>query len=83
MYWAQALAEQDADRDLQATFAPIAKQLADNEQTIVDELNNAQGKPAETGGYYRPDRELTAKVMRPSGTLNAVIDAMQGTVPGL
>jgi len=83
MYWAQALAEQDADRDLQVTFAPIAKQLADNEQTIVDELNNAQGKPAEIGGYYRPDRELTAKVMRPSGTLNAVIDAMQGTVPGL
>jgi isocitrate dehydrogenase len=83
MYWAQALAEQDADRDLQATFAPVAKQLADNEQTIVDELNNAQGKPSEIGGYYRPDRELTAKVMRPSGTLNAVIDAMQGTVPGL
>ena len=83
MYWAQALAEQDADRDLQASFAPIAKQLADNEQTIVDELNNAQGKPAEIGGYYRPDRELTARIMRPSATLNAVIDAMQGTAPGL
>jgi len=83
MYWAQALAAQDADRDLQASFAPIAKQLADNEQTIVDELNNAQGKPVEIGGYYRPDRELTAKVMRPSGTLNAVIDGMQGTTPGL
>jgi len=83
MYWAQALAAQDADRDLQASFAPIAKQLANNEQTIVDELNNAQGKPAEIGGYYRPDRELTAKVMRPSGTLNAVIDGMQGTAPGL
>jgi len=83
MYWAQALAAQDADRDLQASFAPIAKQLADNEQTIVDELNNAQGKPVEIGGYYRPDRELTAKVMRPSGTLNAVIDGMQGTAPGL
>jgi len=76
MYWAQALAEQEADRDLQASFAPIAKQLADNEQTIVDELNNAQGKPADIGGYYRPDRGLTAKVMRPSGTLNAVIDGM-------
>ncbi len=83
MYWAQALAEQDADRDLQATFAPIAKQLADNEQGIVDELNKVQGKPAEIGGYYRPDRELTARVMRPSETLNAVIDAMQGTAPGL
>jgi isocitrate dehydrogenase len=76
MYWAQALAEQEADRDLQATFAPIAKQLADNEQRIVDELNKVQGKPAEIGGYYRPDRELTARVMRPSETLNAVIDAM-------
>ena len=74
MYWAQALAEQADDRDLQAHFAPIAKQLTDNEKTIVDELNNAQGDPAELGGYYRPDRALTSKLMRPSGTLNAIID---------
>jgi isocitrate dehydrogenase len=76
MYWAQALAGQDADQDLKAGFAPIAKQLTDNEQTIVAELNNAQGKPADPGGYYRPDRMLTAKIMRPSATLNAVIDSL-------
>jgi isocitrate dehydrogenase len=78
MYWAQALAAQDADKALQASFAPLAKQLADNEQVIVAELNSVQGTPADLGGYYRPDRQLTAKVMRPSATLNAVIDSMQG-----
>ena len=78
MYWAQALAAQDADKDLQASFVPIAKQLADNEQIIVADLNNVQGTPADLGGYYRPDRQLTAKVMRPSATLNAVINGMQG-----
>ena len=76
MYWAQALAEQDTDKDLQASFTPVAKQLADNEQTIVDELNNAQGRPVDPGGYYHPDRTLTAKIMRPSATLNAVIDSI-------
>jgi len=76
MYWARALTEQDADKDLQASFAPIAKQLTDNEQTIVAELNNAQGEPVDLGGYYRPDRALTSKIMRPSATLNAVIDGL-------
>ncbi|MCK5382675.1 MAG: NADP-dependent isocitrate dehydrogenase [Gammaproteobacteria bacterium] len=76
MYWAQALAAQDADKDLQARFAPLAKQLSDNEQTIVAELNGAQGQPADLGGYYHPNRELTAKIMRPSATLNAVIDSL-------
>ena len=76
MYWAQALAAQDADKDLQARFAPVAKQLSDNEQTIVAELNGAQGQPADLGGYYHPNRELTAKIMRPSATLNAVIDSL-------
>ena len=76
MYWAQALAEQDTDQDLQASFAPIAKQLTDNEQTIVAELNNAQGGPADLGGYYRPDRALTSEIMRPSATLKAVIDSL-------
>ena len=74
MYWAQTLAKQADDKDLQAIFAPIARQLTDNEQTIVDELNSAQGGPAELGGYYRPDRALTSKLMRPSGTLNTIID---------
>jgi isocitrate dehydrogenase len=76
MYWAQALAEQDRDPDLQALFAPVAKQLTDEEETIVAELNAVQGKPADLGGYYRPDTELAAKVMRPSKTLNAVIDKL-------
>ena len=76
LYWAQALAEQGDDRELQATFAPIARQLTDNEQTIVAELNSVQGQPAELGGYYRPDKALTSKVMRPSATYNAIIDSL-------
>ncbi|MGB5179073.1 MAG: NADP-dependent isocitrate dehydrogenase, partial [Gammaproteobacteria bacterium] len=76
LYWAQALAEQEGDRALQATFAPIARQLADNEQTIVAELNSVQGQPAELGGYYRPDQALTSRVMRPSATYNAIIDRL-------
>lgn len=76
LYWAQALAEQTEDADLQAHFAKVAKQLADNEAKVVEELNSVQGKPADLGGYYRPDVEKTTKVMRPSATLNAIIDAI-------
>ncbi|MCK5395145.1 MAG: NADP-dependent isocitrate dehydrogenase [Gammaproteobacteria bacterium] len=76
MYWAQALAEQGDDEALQALFTPIVKQLTDNEQTIVDELNGVQGSAVDLGGYYRPDRELTEKVMRPSATLNSIIDSL-------
>jgi isocitrate dehydrogenase len=76
MYWAQALAEQDADEDIQARFIPVAQQLADKEAAIVAELNGVQGAPADLGGYYRPDRELTTRIMRPSATLNAVIDSI-------
>jgi isocitrate dehydrogenase len=76
MYWAQALAEQDDDSEIQAVFMPIAKQLTDNEATIVAELNAVQGRPADLGGYYRPDRSLVSQVMRPSATLNAVIDSL-------
>ena len=76
MYWAQALAEQDADEDIQARFIPVAQQLADNEAAIVAELNAVQGAPADLGGYYRPDLELTTRIMRPSATLNAVIDSI-------
>jgi isocitrate dehydrogenase len=76
MYWAQALAEQDADADLQVQFLPVAQQLADKEAAIVAELNAVQGTPADLGGYYRPDRELTSRIMRPSATLNAVIDSI-------
>jgi isocitrate dehydrogenase len=76
LYWAQALAEQADDSNLQAAFAPLATQLADHESTIVAELNAVQGRPADLGGYYRPDRALTAAVMRPSATLNAVLDSL-------
>ncbi len=76
LYWAQALAAQSDDTALQARFAPLAKALAENEATIVAELNAVQGKPAEIGGYYYPDAELTAKVMRPSQTLNSAIAAL-------
>jgi isocitrate dehydrogenase len=76
MYWAQALAEQNDDKALQAFFAPIAKQLIDNETKIVEELNSVQCKPADIGGYYRPNIDLVMKVMRPSATLNAIIDPL-------
>ncbi len=76
MYWAQALAEQDDDADLKATFTPIAQQLTDNEMKIVEELNSVQGKAADLGGYYRPNKELISKVMRPSATLNMVVDSL-------
>jgi isocitrate dehydrogenase len=76
MYWAQALAEQSGDSELRTLFAPVAAELTDKEQVIVAELNGVQGQPADLGGYYRPDRELTANVMRPSGTFNAIIDRL-------
>ncbi|MFM0076408.1 NADP-dependent isocitrate dehydrogenase [Paraburkholderia sediminicola] len=75
LYWAQELAAQTDNAALAAKFAPLAKQLTDNEQTIVDELSAVQGKPADIGGYYRPDAEMLADVMRPSKTLNAALAA--------
>jgi isocitrate dehydrogenase len=75
MYWAQALAAQTQDKALAAHFAPMAKALADNEQKITDELKAVQGKPADIGGYYLADRAKVTAVMRPSPTLNAVLDA--------
>lgn len=76
LYWAQELAAQQADPELAAVFAPVAEALAADEQKIVEELNAVQGSPAEIGGYYRPDAELVAGIMRPSATFNAVIDAL-------
>ena len=74
MYWAQALAEQSQDKDLQAKFIPIAQQLTENESKIVDELNSVQGKAVDIGGYYCPDRELAEKVMRPSESFNRILE---------
>jgi len=76
MYWAQALAEQTEDKVLQEKFIPVAKQLTENENKIVGELNEVQGKPADIGGYYLSDKVKVAHVMRPSDSLNAVIDSI-------
>jgi isocitrate dehydrogenase len=76
LYWAQALAEQTQDKNLQARFAKVAKQLADNEAKISAELLGAQGKRVDMGGYYHPDKEKTTRAMRPSPTLNAIVDAI-------
>ena len=78
MYWAQELAAQTEDSELSAYFAPLAKALADNEETIVSELNGVQGDSVDIGGYYYPDREKTTAVMRPSKTFNAALAATQG-----
>jgi isocitrate dehydrogenase len=73
LYWAQALAAQSKDREIQERFTPLAKTLADNEAKINAELIAAQGKPVDLGGYYHPDFEKTSKAMRPSSTLNAAL----------
>ena len=73
LYWAQALAEQSTDKDLQARFTPLAKTLADNEAKINTELIAAQGKPVDMGGYYHQNFNKTAAAMRPSATLNAAL----------
>ncbi len=76
LYWAQVLAEQTDDKTLQEKFIPIAKQLAENENKIVEELNCVQGKPADIGGYYLSDKAKVSKVMRPSMSLNSIIDGL-------
>ncbi len=73
MYWAQELAAQTDDKDLAAKFAPLAKNLTDNEKKIVAELNAVQGKPVDIGGYYMPDLKKLEAVMRPSATFNAAL----------
>jgi isocitrate dehydrogenase len=73
LYWAQELASQTEDAELAAAFKGLAETLAENELTIVEELLSVQGKPADIGGYYLPDPEKTAVVMRPSKTFNAAL----------
>jgi isocitrate dehydrogenase len=73
LYWAEALAAQDADAELKARFTKVAAQLAEKESTIAAELIAAQGKPVDLGGYYQPDPVKTSKAMRPSATLNAIV----------
>jgi isocitrate dehydrogenase len=76
MYWAEALAAQTKDKELAERFAKVAKQLQENEEKINAELIGAQGKPQDLGGYYNTDPVKTEKAMRPSATLNAIIDAI-------
>ncbi|MBI1752417.1 MAG: NADP-dependent isocitrate dehydrogenase [Acidobacteria bacterium] len=77
LYWAQALAAQTKDADLRARFTAVAQTLGDNEAKINNELIGAQGRPVDMGGYYHPDKAKTGAAMRPSPTLNAIIDGLK------
>ncbi len=77
MYWAQALAAQDADPELKKLFAPVAEKLTANEAKIIGELDATQGAAQDLGGYYRPDPAKAAAALRPSPTFNAIIDAIR------
>ena len=76
LYWAQELAAQTEDKALATKFAPLAKALSDNESKIVEELAAVQGKPADIGGYYLPDMQKTAAIMRPSATFNKALESL-------
>jgi isocitrate dehydrogenase len=76
LYWAEALAAQTQDPELQTRFAKVARQLAENETKIIAELNAAQGRPVDIGGYFRPNPGLASKAMRPSPTFNAIVDGI-------
>ncbi|KQQ40107.1 isocitrate dehydrogenase [Duganella sp. Leaf126] len=76
LYWAQALAAQTEDAELQAHFAPLAKALSENETKVVEELAKVQGQAVDIGGYYQPDPAKTAAAMRPSATFNAALDTI-------
>lgn len=77
LYWAEALAGQNKDTALKDHFAPIALKLAENEETIVSELNAAQGSPVDIGGYYEPTESLVSQQMRPSETFNSILDEIK------
>ena len=74
LYWAEALATQEEDTDLEAEFSAVSRHLEASEGTIVEELTQVQGQPADAGGYYKPDDQLASKAMRPSPVLNHIID---------
>ncbi len=76
LYWAQALADQDNDSELKTQFAPVAQQLTENEDKIIDELNSVQGKAVDLGGYYLLEHSKVVEVMRASKTFNSIIDSM-------
>jgi isocitrate dehydrogenase len=76
LYWAEALAKQTQNSELHTRFTEVAQQLSANEDSIVQELTEAQGQPVNIDGYYHPNSDLATKVMRPSATLNAIVDAI-------
>ncbi len=76
MYWAEELAKQSKNAELKTFFANIAKELKQNETKIIEELNSAQGKPVDIGGYYQPDEKIVIEAMRPSVTFNKIIDSL-------
>jgi len=76
LYWAQALAAQEGDAELKAIFAPVAEQLSANEAQINEELIAVQGQPVDIGGYYQPDEAKASAAMRPSATLNQILDSI-------
>lgn len=80
MYWSEALAGQDEDADLKKAFSGIAARLRENEKIIVDELNSVQGQKVDLGGYYKPDAEKVAAIMRPSSTFNHILDELSASV---
>ena len=77
MYWAEALSSQDKDADLKANFSKVYADLKANEEKINAELIGAQGKPQDVGGYFRPDAAKASAAMRPSATLNTIIDSIK------
>jgi isocitrate dehydrogenase len=79
-YWAEAMAEMSGYPELAARFETVARSLADNEETILRELNGAQGRPVNIGGYYHPDDRAAIAAMRPSPALNRIIDAIAAPV---
>ena len=75
-YWAEALANQSEDSDLQSKFAPLAKELDTNEDTVIQQMNEVQGKEVDMGGYYQADEDTLKQVMRPSEVFNQAIASL-------
>ncbi|MBD8488039.1 NADP-dependent isocitrate dehydrogenase [Echinicola sp. CAU 1574] len=80
LYWAEALAAQDKDAALKEIFTKVAKAMEENEATIINELNGAQGNPVDIGGYFKPDEAKTSNAMRPSKTLNEILEMVVASV---
>jgi isocitrate dehydrogenase len=76
LYWARALAEQESDAALAERFAPVAAALTEGERRILEEMSDAQGAPQDLGGYYMPEPVTVGSAMRPSATLNRIVDGI-------